>query len=273
MRAIRLEFMPGTRLLLVMLGTLLLLADGIALRHAAAFPHPTAAVLLGLVIGQLGLIASWAACSRRMWLLRVAVVWGCAALAAWPISAVTAPSWRAWAGLLLIFALLVAAAWKLLLAAGYRWANVDRAEQRVVSRLQSHQFSLAWMMQATTALALALGVGSWLALPAVKPHLAVASIAILALFIPLVISTLLLHTPRWWLRGVLALIVPLGCAVFMRLSGGSTPMFMTLLLGVEVLVALATATVLASLGVALVPVKASTAEVAPRSSPRLADAL
>ncbi len=265
--------MAATRLLLVMLGTLLLLADGIALRHAAAFPHPTAAVLLGLLIGQLGLVASWAACARRSWLIRVALVWACAALVAWPISQWTGPSWRAWAGLLLIYAMLVVAAWKLLLAAGYQWTNLECAQPAQGARLRAHQFSLAWMLQTTTALALALGVGSWLALPAVKPLLAVASITILALFVPLVISTLLLHTPRWWLRGVLALVVPLGGAVFMKMNGGSTPMFMTLILGVEVLVALAAATVLASVGVALVPVTESTAPAAPPSSPRLADAL
>ena len=265
--------MAGTRLLVVMLGTLLLLADGIALRHAQPFPHPTAAVLMGLVIGQLGLVASWAACSRGSWLVRVAIVWACAALAAWPVAQCTGPAWRAWAGLLLIYALMVVAAWKLLLAAGYQWSSVEQDSVAPPGNLRAHQFSLAWMLRATTALALALGVGSWLALPAIKPWLAVASITILALFMPLVISTLLLQTPRWWLRGLLALVVPLGGVVFLRVNGGATPMFMTLILGVELLVALLTATVLASVGVALEPITESTAPVAPPFSPRLADVL
>lgn len=265
--------MATTRLLLVMLGTLLLLADGIALRHAQAFPHPSAAVLLGLVIGQVGLIASWGACSRQSWLVRVPLVWFCAAVAAWPMSLCSGPSWRAWAGLLLIYAMIVVIAWKLLLAAGYRWSTAAEPATNPSPTLRPHQFSLAWMLQGTTALALALGVGSWLALPESKPWLAVASIVILAVLLPLVISTLLLQTPRWWLRSALMLIVPLGGAAFLLMNRGSTPMFLTLLLGVESLVALLAATVLAAAGVSLIPVTESIAPDAQSPGLRLGAAL
>lgn len=267
---IRLNQMSASRLLLSLLGVLLIVADILALRHAQPFPHPTAALLLGLVIGQVGLVASWAACSRQSWLVRISITWSVAALAAGPLAMNSSPTWREWAALLLMYATTVVVAWKLTLAAGYRWLLPQR--RAAASALKDHQFSLAWMLRTVTTASLALGASSWLMLPVHKPHLAVASMLTLALFVPMAFAALLLKTDRWWLRGMLALILPVGVVAFLVLNRGASPMFFTLLLGVQTLVTLLAATVLAALEVQLVPATPSTSLDEPQPSLRLGDA-
>lgn len=267
---IRLNQMSASRLLLSLLGVLLVVADILALRHAQPFPHPTAALLLGLVIGQVGLVASWAACSRQSWLVRISITWSVAALAAGPLAMNSSPLWREWAALLLMYATTVVVAWKLTLAAGYRWSLPSG--RAAASRLKEHQFSLAWMLQTVTTASLALGASSWLMLPVHKPHLAVASMLILALFVPMTFALLLLTTNRWWLRGALGLIVPLGGAAFLLMNRGASPLLFSLLLGTATLVTLLAATVLAALEVQLVPTRESTSSDEPQPSLRLGDA-
>jgi hypothetical protein len=250
--------MVAIHLLGSLLAILLGLGSAIALRSAEAYPHPSAAILLGLTLGEVGLVATWSACARRSWMARAAIAWASAALAAWPLSLCSGPSWSAWAGLLLVYCLTIAAVWKLLLAAGYRWSGLAEAAPAAPDRLQPHQFSLAWLMQAMTACALALGIGSWLTLPPAHTTAAVVSLALFGMFVPLTIGTLLVDTPRWWLRVALGMFVPLGGGVLMLVNPGQHALLLVLAFGVQTLVVLLAATVLASVGVALQPVTAPT---------------
>jgi hypothetical protein len=263
--------MHTRRLLLVLLATLLLLGDGIAWRHVQPFPHPSAAVLVGLLLAQLGLVASWAACGRRSWLVRTAVTWTCAALIAWPLSQCTGPSWRAWASLLLIYSAAIVIAWKLLLAAGYRWTIGAIAPQ--ASSLRAHQCSLAWILRSLTTCSLALGIGSWLSLPLHDPWTAIVTLAILALCLPMTLSLWLMPTQRWWLRGAAIFMLPLVGALFIALHRGPAAMFIVLCLGVQMFVALLAAMVLENADLALVVATESTASDAPPAPLRLAGGL
>lgn len=249
---------------MVLLATSLLLADGIALRHAQAFPHPTAAILLGMLLGQVGLIATWAACSRGSWMVRVMVAWAVIAFAAWPLSLHSSPTWQAWAGLLLIYSAVIVAGWKLTLAAGYCW-KVETRVARHPQLLKPHQFSLAWLLKTSTACSLALGMFSWLALPAQHPITALASIMMLAACIPLTISALVLETNRWWLRGSVAMLMPLLGWLFVSMNAGRGAMLLTLMLGAQLLVAVLSALVINAAGMKLEGVKASTAQGEPES--------
>ena len=264
--------MAALRLLLVLLGILLGLANAVALRDCQHFPHPTAAVVLGLALGELGLITSWAALARRSWMVRVAIAWAFAALAAWPLAQVSGPSWRAWAGMLLLFAIVVAIAWQGLLATGLRWhTRTFTPSER--PPLGPRQCSLAGMLQVITACALALGISSWLALPDRDPGVAVISIFTLALSVPLTISACVAETPRLWMRGALLLIVPAGAANFSLLYDASTALFLTLALTVQTLVTLVAAITLSVVGVSVQPVTESTVPRATERPSRLGDAL
>lgn len=264
--------MAALRLLLVLLGILLGLANAVALRECRHFPHPTAAVVLGLALGELGLITSWAALARRSWMVRVAIAWAFAALAAWPLAQISGPSWRAWAGMLLLFAIVVVIAWQGLLAIGFQW-RARAAIRRECPPLGPRQCSLSGMLQVITACALALGMSSWLALPDREPGLAVISILTLAFSVPLTISACVAETPRLWMRGALLLIVPAGAANFSLLYDAPTALFLTLALTVQTLVTLLAAITLSVGGVSLQSVTESTASRATERPPRLGDAL
>jgi hypothetical protein len=172
------EKMAAARLLFLLLAVLLLLGDVIAARQGQSFPHPTAAIMLGLVLGELALVATWAACSRGSWLVRVAICWSAAAVAAWPLALFSGPTWHAWAGLLLIYSATITIGWRLLLATGYQWSWPFGIDTSSTTPLLPHQFSLKWMLKAITACSLALGLGSWFALPAHDPWLAVIALSI-----------------------------------------------------------------------------------------------
>jgi hypothetical protein len=264
--------MGALRLLLALLGILLALANAVALRDCQNFPHPTAAVVLGLGLGELGLITSWAALARRSWMVRVAIAWAFAALAAWPLSQLSGPSWRAWAGMLLLFAIVVVIAWQALLATGLRLhAKTSTLSER--PPLGPRQCSLSSMLQVITACALALGISSWLKLPERDPVLAVMSILTLASSVPLTISAFIAETPRLWMRGALLLIVPAGAANFALLYDTPTALFLTLALTVQTLVMLVAAIILSVGGVSLQPVTESTTPRVPEPPSRLGDAL
>jgi hypothetical protein len=240
--------MAAARLLFLLLAVMLLLGDVIAARQGQSFPHPSAAIMLGLVLGELALVASWAACSRGSWLVRVAVAWSAAAAAAHPLALFSGPTWQAWAGLLLIYSATIALGWRLLLAAGYEWSWPFGEEPAAVSRLLPHQYSLQWMLKAITACSLALGLGSWLALPANDPWLAVATIVTLGLCVPVTMSTLLVETRRWWVRAAVPLLVPAAGAVLVMLHAGAAAKFLVVLCGVQTLVLLLAATVTSAAG-------------------------
>src|SRR5690606_5907183 len=167
--------MAALRLLVVLLVAWLVLADFVVAREANPYPHRSAAILLGLILGEVGLVASWSALSRSSWLASAGMVWLTAAAAAWPMSLNTAPSWQAWAGLLLIYAGGVVAVWKILLAWGVHIDGLGERTQPPEGRLRSRQYSLARLMEITTAAAMTLGIGSWLALPSTEPYVAAAS--------------------------------------------------------------------------------------------------
>jgi hypothetical protein len=147
----------------------------------------------------------------------------------------------------LIYCVTIAAGWRLLLAAGYAWEWPFSSESQT-SSLRAHQFSLKWLLKAITACSLALGLGSWLSLPAFDPLLAVATIVTLALCVPVTISTLLVQTRRWWLRMAVPLIVPLAGASLMLLHGNTAAKFLIVLCGVQTLVLLLAATVISAAG-------------------------
>jgi len=241
--------MAALRLLSVLVITLLVLSDFAAARGAEAYPDPRGVIFVGLVLGELALVATWCACARRSWILRVAIAWACAAGAAWPLAMFSAPSWSAWMGLLLVYSAVIAAGWKVLLSSGWQWNVAGSALAGFhKNNLRPRQISLAWIMEAMTALSLALGVGSWLALPARGPWLALATIVWLASVTPLVFCALLLETQRSGWKLVIALLVPLGAALFAFLPDGPS---MLLLCGVQALVLLLAASVLAVAGVKL----------------------
>jgi hypothetical protein len=240
--------MAAARLLFLLLAVLLLLGDVIAARTGQSFPHPTAAIMLGLVLGELALVATWAACSRGSWVARVAICWSAAALAAWPLALFSGPTWHAWAGLLLIYSATIATGWRLLLASGYQWQWPFGGEELHRTALLPHQFSLKWMLKTITACSLALGLGSWFALPAHDPWLAVATIVTLGFCVPVTISTLLLETRRWWVRAAVPLLLPLAGGILVALHGGAAAKFLVVLCGVQTVVLLLAATVMSAAG-------------------------
>jgi hypothetical protein len=252
--------MAVLRLLFVLFALLLLLADGLTARHGAGFPHPTAGVMLGLLLGEAGLVATWSACSRRHWVLRLAVAWLTMALLAWPAAYYTGPSWRQWTGLLLLFGAGVALGWKLVYATGWSWHLPETQAATDQSALRPLQFSMANMLEWTTTLALTLGVGSWLALPDRQPFLAALSILALAALTPLWMAILLAETKSIWSRCALASLPLLGSAgvIALNLIGGQAGL-LALVVGTQSLVTIFAALLLAIGGGRLLATTASRA--------------
>ena len=59
--------MAALRLLSVLVITLLVLSDFAAARGAEAYPDPRGVIFVGLVLGELALVATWCACAKRSW--------------------------------------------------------------------------------------------------------------------------------------------------------------------------------------------------------------
>lgn len=245
--------MAVLRLLVVLFIAWLILADVALARQAPTFPQPLAAVMLGLLLGEMALIATWAACARRSWVVRAAVTWGCAALLAWPAALYSGPSWRAWTGLLLIFSAVVAFCWKVLELQGFGWQWPETEVRSPQRRLLPHQFSLAWMLETITVASATLGLGSWLALPSVQPWIAALTAILLAPLVPLAMFTLLAETRTYWWRMLLAVVLPLVIASLALLNGTEVAKFLAVLAGTELLLGLAAGALLAAAGGALQP--------------------
>lgn len=236
------------RLLVALLVAWLILADCALARHAPTFPQPLSAVMLGMLLGEMALVASWAACARRSWIVRSAVAWSCAALLAWPASVFSGPSWQAWAGLLLIYSAVVAFCWKLLHASGYHWEWPGLAAISPARRLQPHQFSLAWMMEVLTLSAATLGLGSWLALPSIQPWIAAVSAALLAPLVPLAMFALLVESHAGLWRVTLVFVLPLAVAALAILNGADLAKFLAVIAGTELLLGLLAGAIIAVAG-------------------------
>ncbi len=188
------------RVLLVLFVTWLILADCVLARHTEPFPHPSAAIMLGLLLGEAGLVASWFACARQHWLTRLAVVWVVMAVLAWPAALYSGPSWRAWAGLLLLFSGGIAFGWKLMHASGWQLEWPTSFSTRRATNLRGYQFSLASLMELTTIVAATLGLASWLALPDRQPVIAACGMLLLSTLPPLCCWLVMAETQRVWSR-------------------------------------------------------------------------
>lgn len=266
--AIRLKRMAVVRLLLALLITWLILADCLLARTATPFPHPTAGIMLGLLLGEAGLIASWFACSRQHWLARLALGWLAMALLAWPAAMYSGPSWRQWAGLLLLFSGGVALGWKMVQASGWVWEWPTSLSTSTSSKLRSYQFSLAALMELMTTTAATLGLASWLALPDRQPLLAACSVLVLSALPPLCFWLALAETRSLWSRAGALLIIAL-LSAFFALLHVSSGLFATMLLlpGTLALVSLLAGTILSLGGGRLLSAKESKSWDALPSSP------
>ncbi|HTN75030.1 MAG TPA: hypothetical protein VL096_07275 [Pirellulaceae bacterium] len=249
------------RVLLALFVAWLILADCLLARHSAALPHPSGGIMLGLLLGEAGLVATWFATSRQPWPLRLAISWLTMALLAWPAALYSGPSWRQWVGLLLLFTSGVAVGWKIVQASGWRWCWPGENTPPPQRLLGARQYSLATMLEWLTTAATTLGLASWLALPDKQPLVAATSIVCLALVLPLAMALVLVESRALWARCgfALGLLVTALLAIGINQGQVSTPLF-ALVLTTELLVALFAALLLAIGGGSLQRTTAATTE-------------
>ena len=124
------------------------------------FPMPGAGVILGLVLGQVGLLATWLVLGGRSLLLRLITTLAGAALLAIPSSECSVPTVQQWMAVLFVYGTMVAAPLVVLRILGMRLLRTCHQELSGKPEKYSRrwQFSIGSILLWTTCVGIVLGV-------------------------------------------------------------------------------------------------------------------